>query len=53
MWEVLTRKLPYNENTAANVALYVVNGARPAVPSTVDDPKYVKIMKRCHANPMK
>jgi serine/threonine protein kinase len=46
MWEVLTRKVPFVDKNMMTVALDVINGQRPAVPS--DCPKaFGDLMQRC------
>jgi hypothetical protein len=53
MWEVLTRKIPYEGRNFMNVTMDVLEGRRPQIP--LDCPKpYKKLMKSCwRANPSK
>jgi len=53
LWEVITRKQPFGGNNFMNVALEVLEGHRPTIPSNCPEP-LVKLMKKCwHANPAK
>jgi serine/threonine protein kinase len=46
MWEVLTRKVPYQDKNMMTVALDVINGQRPPVPA--DCPRaFAEVMQRC------
>jgi serine/threonine protein kinase len=53
MWEVLTRKVPYEGRNFMNVSLDVLEGRRPSIP--LDCPtSFKKVMKACwHAKPAK
>jgi serine/threonine protein kinase/2',3'-cyclic-nucleotide 2'-phosphodiesterase (5'-nucleotidase family) len=53
MWEVLTRKIPYEGRNFMNITMDVLEGRRPQLP--IDCPKtYKKLMKSCwHADPAK
>ena len=64
MWEVLTRKVPYQDNNGndghhhhhynlGHLIQAVLDGKRPVVPSDCP-PAFAKLMKRCwHRNPRK
>jgi serine/threonine protein kinase len=53
MWEVLTRRVPYEDGNMMTVALDVLQGKRPKVPN--DCPaRFAEIMQRCwHQKPQK
>jgi len=46
MWEVLTRKVPYEDRNMMTVALDVINGNRPPIPSDCPE-NFAKIMQKC------
>lgn len=46
MWEVLTRKVPYADQTFMSVALEILDGKRPDVPSDCP-PEFKQLMQRC------
>jgi hypothetical protein len=46
MWEVLTRKVPFAEKNMMTVAMDVLLGHRPAVPSDAP-PEFAHFMTRC------
>jgi serine/threonine protein kinase len=46
MWELLTRKVPYASQTFMSVALEVLDGKRPEVPSDCP-PDFKELMQRC------
>jgi serine/threonine protein kinase len=53
MWEVLTRRVPYEEGNLTTVAIDVLQGKRPPVPSD-SPPQYAEVMRRCwHPKPGK
>jgi serine/threonine protein kinase len=53
MWEVLTRRMPYEEGNMMSVAMDVLQGKRPAVPADCP-PKFAEVMRRCwHQKPHK
>jgi len=51
MWEVLTRRVPYNDRNMMFVVVEVINGYRPKVPSDCP-PMFGDLMQRCwHREP--
>merc|ERR1711879_1068121 len=46
MWEVLTRNVPYADQTFMSVALEILDGKRPDVPSDCP-PEFKQLMQRC------
>jgi serine/threonine protein kinase len=53
MWEVLTRRMPYEDGNMMTVAMDVLQGKRPKVPNDCPS-KFAEIMQRCwHQKPHK
>lgn len=46
MWEVLTRKQPFQGRNFMGVSLDVLEGRRPAIPKDCS-PNFKKLMKKC------
>jgi hypothetical protein len=53
MWEVLTRKVPYQDRHLMHVALEVLGGNRPKVPADCPD-GFAEVMQSCwHPDPQR